>query len=312
MATPLAQDQAISPATQSGLRAAIRALARDASIETSTRNLTDIDDYPGLRPPGSDVFIAWTPGTPYHHIASVAKRLHGRGFNPVPHIAARQVASHEALRDLVARLTEDGSVTRALVIGGDLPHPLGPFESSLAVLKTGVLEEHGIRSVGVAGYPDGHPRLKDLALWETLEAKIDLARRTGLDLFVVTQFCFDGATILAWLRRLRDRGIALPVRVGLAGPAKVSTLLAYARRCGIGSSIRALGAHGISLPWLITQRGPEDVVHALAAADSGALGVEGLHLFPFSGFARSAAWISNVAAGRFDLKPDGSAFSVPG
>jgi methylenetetrahydrofolate reductase (NADPH) len=305
---PLAQT--LPPQTQAELRATVTGLARNASIETSTRNLTDIDGYPGLRPPGSDVFVAWTPGTPYHHIASVAKRLHARGFNPVPHLAARQVASHEALRDLVARLTEDGSVTRALVIGGDLPHPLGPFESSLSVLRTGVLEEHGIRSVGIAGYPDGHPRLKDLALWETLEAKIDLARRAGLDLFVVTQFCFDGATVIGWLRRLRDRGVALPVRIGLAGPAKVSTLLNYARRCGIGSSIRALGAHGISLPWLITQRGPEDVVHALAAAGPGELGVQGLHLFPFGGFARSATWISNVTAGRFDVKSDGSPFSV--
>jgi methylenetetrahydrofolate reductase (NADPH) len=308
---PLAQDAALlHPASQAELRTTLVGLARSASIETSTRNLTDLDGYPGLWPPGADVFVAWTPGTPYHHIASVAKRLHARGFNPVPHIAARQVASHEALGDLVARLTEDGSVSRALVIGGDLPHPLGPFESSLSVLRSGVLQAHGIRSVGVAGYPDGHPRLKDLALWETLDAKIDLARRTGLDLFLVTQFCFDGATVVAWLRRLRDRGVPVPVRVGLAGPAKVSTLLGYARHCGIGSSIRALGVHGISLPWLITQRGPEDVVHALAAAGPDALGVQGLHLFPFGGFARSAAWLASVAAGRFEVRNDGSAFSV--
>src|SRR5215475_2648973 len=87
----LAQGETRRPLARADLRAAIATLAGSASIETSTRNLTEIDDYPGLLPAGSDVFVAWVPGTPYHHIASVAKRLRLRGFNPVPHVAARQI-----------------------------------------------------------------------------------------------------------------------------------------------------------------------------------------------------------------------------
>jgi len=305
----LAQDETLKPTARVDLRAQIAALAGGASIETSTRNLTEIDDYPGLLPAGADVFIAWVPGTPYHHIASVAKRLRLRGFNPVPHVAARQIASHDAAEDLFARLRDEARVERALAIAGDLAHPLGPFDSSLALLKTGIMQAHGIRSVGVTGYPEGHPRLKDLALWEALEAKIDFAGRAGLALFIVTQFCFDGATVLGWLKRLRGRGIALPVRVGVAGPANVRTLLGYARRCGIGNSIRALTAHGISLPLLMAQQGPEDVVQPLAAGGATDLGVAGLHLFPFGGFARSAKWLS-AASGRLAIDQDGSGFAL--
>jgi len=306
----LAQGETTRLLARTDLRAAIAALASGASIETSTRNLTEIDDYPGFLPAGADVFIAWVPGTPYHHIASVAKRLRLRGFNPVPHVAARQIASREAAADLFARLRDEAGVERALAIAGDLAHPLGPFDSSLALLKTGILQAHGIRSVGVAGYPEGHPRLKDLALWEALEAKVDFAGRADLALFIVTQFCFDGATILGWLHRLRDRGIALPVRVGLAGPANVRTLLGYARLCGIGNSIRALTARGISLPLLIAQQGPDSVVQALAAGGATGLGVVGLHLFPFGGFARSAKWLSAAASGRVAIDPEGSGFAA--
>jgi methylenetetrahydrofolate reductase (NADPH) len=300
-----------APPAPGALRAAIAALARTASIETSARNVAEIDGYASLVPAGSDVFATWLPGTPYHHLVSVAKRLRHVGMNPVPHITPRHLASREATEDFLARLRDDAQVTQALLVAGDAAVPVGPYESSLQLLETGLLQQYGIRSVGIAGYPEGHPRIPEQALMDALLRKIELAARQGVELFLVSQFCFDGQAILDWLARLRARGIALPVRVGIAGPATVRTLLNYGARCGVGASMRVLRTQAISLPRLLAHDGPDKVVRRLADGGEG-LGVAGLHCFSFGGFAQSARWLGAVAAGRFRLDDAASGFGVEG
>ncbi len=277
------------------LARAVAALARTASIETAARNLAEIDTYASLVPAGTDVHVAWLPRMPYHHVASAARRLRQVGMNPVPHITPRQLASREAAEDFLARLRDDAGVTRALLVAGD-GEPVGPYESSVQFLATGLLEAHGIRSVGVAGYPEGHPRIPEAAIAAALEHKIEEAARRGLELSIVTQFCFDGEVVLDWLARLRGRGVAAPVRVGVAGPASVRALLGYAARCGIGESIRAVRARAISLPHLLDEHAPDRVVRRIAAGGA-ALGIAGVHCFPFGGFARGARWLAAAAGG---------------
>lgn len=291
-------------AQEARLHAAIVRLARGASIETSTRNLAEIDGYADRVPRGTDVFAASLPGTPYHHLVSVAKRLRQAGLNPVPHIAARRLANADAAREFLGLLRDEAQVTRALLVAGDSRVPVGPFDSSHALLETGLLEAHGIRSIGIAGYPEGHPRVPDRALEAARDRKLDYAARNGLEMFIVSQFCFEPGAIVGWLERLRARGVAVPVRVGVPGIATIRTLLNYARRCGIGSSARALGSDPISLPRLLTQAGPEKLVHRIAGAEAGAT-VAGLHCFPFGGFAPTARWLQAVAAGRFRLDDSG-------
>jgi methylenetetrahydrofolate reductase (NADPH) len=277
------------------LARAVAALARTASIETAARNLAEIDTYASLVPAGTDVHVAWLPRMPYHHVASAARRLRQVGMNPVPHITPRQLASREAAEDFLARLRDDAGVTRALLVAGD-GEPVGPYESSVQFLATGLLEAHGIRSVGVAGYPEGHPRIPEAAIAAALERKVEEAARRGLELSIVTQFCFDGEVVLDWLARLRGRGVAAPVRVGVAGPASVRALLGYAARCGIGESIRAVRARAISLPHLLDEHAPDRVVRRIAAGGA-ALGIAGVHCFPFGGFARGARWLAAAAGG---------------
>jgi methylenetetrahydrofolate reductase (NADPH) len=275
------------------LARAVATLARTASIETSARNLAEIDTYAALVPAGTDVYVAWLPRMPYHHVASAARRVRQVGLNPVPHVTPRQLASREAAEDFLARLRDDAGATRVLLVAGD-GEPVGPYESSAQFLASGLLEAHGIRSVGVAGYPEGHPRIPEAAIAAALERKIGEATRRELELFVVTQFCFDGEVVLDWLARLRGRGVAAPVRVGVAGPASVRALLGYAARCGIGESIRAVRARAISLPHLLDEHAPDRVVRRLAEGAAG-LGIAGLHCFPFGGFARSARWLAATA-----------------
>ena len=300
---------AASSPVDRALHASIVRLARGASIETSTRNLAEIDGYAERLPPGADVVAAWLPGTPYHHRASVAKRLRQAGLNPVPHVAARRFANAEAAREFLALLRDEAQVTRALLVAGDSRVPVGPFDSSLALLETGLLEEHGIRSIGIAGYPEGHPRISGAVLEAARNRKLAYAARNGIDLFIVSQFCFDPSAVVGWVERLRAGGVTVPIRVGVAGIATIRTLLNYARRCGIGNSIRALGSEPISLPRLLLQHGPERIVARIAAAEAGA-SVAGLHCFPFGGFAQTARWLQAVAAGRFRLEDSGFALEA--
>jgi len=281
-------------------RSAIIRLARGASIETSTRNIADVAGYAQLLAPGTDVHVTFLPGTPYHHVLSTATRLRQVGLNPVPHLAARRFASAAAVADFAARLRDEAGVGRVLLIAGDSESAAGPFDSSLQVLETGVFEACGIRSIGIAGYPEGHGRIPQRVLDDALERKIRYAGANGIELFIVSQFCFDAQLVLDWAARLRERGVTLPIRVGVAGPASVRRLLAYAVRCGIGASMKALGSRPVSLTRLVAHHGPEQLAHAIAPR-AAELGIAGLHLFAFGNFDDSAHWITDVAAGRFTL-----------
>src|SRR3990170_5150484 len=137
----------------------IKSLARRSSIETSTRNLVEIDGYPSLLPRGTDVYVVWPPGFTFHHVVSVAKRLRLAGMNPVPHIAARQLATPDVAAGLLASLRDEADVRRALIIAGDSETRTGDYDSSTALLETGLLQAHGICSVGIAGYPEGHRKI---------------------------------------------------------------------------------------------------------------------------------------------------------
>lgn len=285
------------------LRDAITALAGSASIETSAKNVTEVDAYAGLLPAGTAVYVTWLPGLPYQHIVSVASRLRRIGYRPVPHVAARRLADAESARDFFERLAGEAAVEEVLLIAGDADRPAGPYPSALELLRTGLLQEHGIRSVGIAGYPEGHPKISNDELAAAMAQKIAAAQAAGLNLHIVSQFCFDGSAILRWLERLHASGVISPVRVGLAGPASVRTLLNFGVRCGVGSSLRALRSYGVSLTRLVAPSGPERLVLFLADAVAAQRSRSPFHLhfFSFGGFEKTAHWIATAASGDFHL-----------
>lgn len=294
-----------SDAADTALQVAIAGLARSASIELASRNLAEVGRCARQFEPGHDVYVPCLPATPLHYILSVATRLREHGMNPVPHFAARGLSSAALAAHFLGRLREHAGVTRVLLVAGDNPVASGPFASSLALLESGVLEACGIREVGVAGYPEGHGRIDTPAIWSALGKKMVCAAAHGLELFIVSQFCFDARLVLDWLAELRARAIGVPVRVGLAGPGNVRTLLKYGMRCGIGGSLRTvLGSSPVSMNRLLEQHDPDVAVRAIAPRAAG-LGVAGLHFLPFGGFDRSVRWLAAVAGGRFALREPG-------
>jgi methylenetetrahydrofolate reductase (NADH) len=241
---------------------------------------------------GTDVTITFLPGDNYRHNVETAAAVRRAGFNPVPHIAAREMHSYEGLGDFLARARGEADVRRILLIAGDVAAARGPFKSSFDAAASGLIEAHGITSVSVAGHPEGHPFLDDDHAFKSLAAWCDWGRRTSVRVDAVTQFCFESAPILSWIGELRTRGIELPVTVGLAGPATLATLTKFGLRCGIGNSMRALRGQIGRFGRLLTDNGPDDVVRGLCMAPREATtAISGFHLFPFGGLRKSANWL---------------------
>ncbi len=273
------------------MSAHLAGLLTSASVEISSsgRQLQELVDQFAA---GTDVSITFLPGDHYRHNIETAASLRRAGFNPVPHIAAREMSSREMLDDFLACARRGADVRRVVLIAGDVAAAKGPFRSSQDVAATGLIEANGIASVCVAGYPEGHPWLDRGPAFDALAAWRDWAARSGVRVEIVTQFCFESAPILGWLGELGARGIDLPVKVGLAGPATLATLTKFGLRCGIGGSMRALRGQIGRLGRLLTDNGPDEVVRGLMAAPPSATSaIAGFHLFPFGGLRKAGLWL---------------------
>jgi len=278
-------------ATDQASSGKLAGLLSSASVEVSSRGhqLQELRDKFAR---GTDVTITFLPGDNYRHNVETASALRRAGYNPVPHIAAREMPSREALDDFLARARGEADVTRVVLIAGDLALAKGPFRSSLDICASGLIEARGILSVSVAGHPEGHPYLSAANAFKVLEAWRDWGQLTKIRVDVVTQFCFESAPILGWIGELDARGISLPVIVGLAGPATPATLTKFALRCGIGNSMRSLRSQIGRFGRLLTDTGPDDVIRGLQSAPKAATApIAGFHLFPFGGLRKAGEWL---------------------
>jgi methylenetetrahydrofolate reductase (NADPH) len=268
------------------------------SIEVNPRDSKVVDVAADRLDLGTEVFLTWIPGTTPMDMVGPAARLRRAGLFPVPHVGARHLESAAQLEQFAARLVGEADVDRILIVGGDRAKPAGPYDCSLAVMKTGVFQKVGIFRMAVAGFPEGNPNISDMVLDEAFDAKVNFARATGVQLSITTQFCFRSQPIVEWLKRIRARGIYTPVRVGLAGPAGLITLARYAVRCGVGNSLHVLTEHP-SFARLLVEKGPEPIIRGIAAAVSPEstaslpLGIAGLHFFVFGGFHKTVDWIND-------------------
>jgi methylenetetrahydrofolate reductase (NADPH) len=274
----------------------VAAFMADFSIEATRPSDADIAALAQLGR-GRRVYISAVPSRPSDEVLSAAVRLRAAGLEPVPHVAVRNFPNADALDDFLARLDGEADVRRALVIAGDRME-CGPFRCALDAIDSGVLRRRGIRSIGIAGYPDGHPRIGPDELNRALVEKIVAAEATGLTVEIVTQFCFDARAMLNYVARLRAFGIEHPLRIGLAGPTSLSALLRYAARCGVRASAQALAHRSGLLRQMFALTVPDDLVRALAEAAPVHVSA---HFFSFGGVPSTARWARAVADGRIEL-----------
>ncbi|MGH7089361.1 MAG: hypothetical protein ACREFQ_10730, partial [Stellaceae bacterium] len=240
--------------------------------------------------PGTRVYITALPSVPLEASIDAAIGLRRAGLEPVPHVGARYIAGRGALDAFLGRLANDAGVTQALLIGGDVARPAGPFASSLDLLRTGALRKAGIRRLGLAAYPEAHPRIARDALEAALAAKIARARDDDISVYAVTQFCFAPEPIRGWLQRFAARHGDVPVHVGLPGPATVATLVRYGVACGIGASLGAL-RRSTGLGRLLAEADPDATIAALTCDAQAAACIAQLHFFTFGGVRRTTEWL---------------------
>lgn len=269
----------------------------DFSLEMTGRDVPALDAAAGTLPHGTRVNITSLGTEDVSVRVAAAAAVRERGLVPVPHLTARRMGSRDELEQVLGALAEVGAAQQVLVVGGDPATPAGPYADALSVLRTGLLAEHGVRGVGVAGYPGGHPRIDDATLWAALAEKTATIREQGLEPHVSTQFGFDAEPVLQWLTEARRRGLDAPVRVGVPGPAGVRRLLGHARRFGVATSAGIVQKYGFSLTSLLGTAGPERFLHELAdGLDPAVHGRVLLHFYAFGGLGATADWVREFGA----------------
>ena len=271
------------------------------SVEVTPKQVQKLGSLKSLLPSGTRVFIAHIDGTPIADMVSCAKQLHEEGFSPVPHFPARIIPSEKALGDWIELYSRDAGVQEALVIAGGINGSNGPFTDSMQLLETGLFEKGGMQRLVVAGHPEGNKDIGERGVREALDWKNDYAVRTGTQLSIATQFAFEAQPVIDWANRIAAEGNRLPVHIGVAGPAKLSTLVKYAAMCGVGASMRILTKQARNVTKLMSVRGPDDFVSDLARhkADVSNSPIAGMHFFPLGGLAQTADWIASHRGGMF-------------
>lgn len=243
-------------------------------------------------PPGTRINVTFLENEDGRMRLDAVQAVKRFGYVPVPHISARRLRSQQSLEEYLSALAAEDACENVLVIAGDPAEPLGPYEDALAVIKSGLLQQYGARHIGVGGYPEGHPAIPESALWSALEGKVAALSQLGLPGVIITQFGFDVDPVLKWLEAVRERGIGLPVRVGVPGPAGVRRLLSYAHRFGVGTSAGIAKKYGFSITNLMGTAGPEKFIRALADGfDPQRHGEVKLHFYTFGGLKATSEWL---------------------
>ena len=217
---------------------------------------------------------------------ALTERLIGHGYRVVPHLAARMISGQSELAEIVARMQAAG-VTDVFCPAGDADPPAGEYAGSLAMLEHLSAMGRPFAEVGITGYPESHPAIEDDI---TIQSMWDKRAHAT---YVVSNLCFDPVTITTWLRRMRRRGIDLPVLIGLPGPVERTKLLAMSTKIGVGQSVRFLKSHASAFARIAAPGGfsPEKFLRKASPAFADPeLKVAGLHLFTFNQVAETEAW----------------------
>ncbi len=273
-----------------------RSILRSYSIEVMPRTAARIKDFRALLPDGTRVYIAHLQGTPIEDMVETAARIARDGFTVMPHFPARIIPDTRTLKDWIARYQGEAGINQALLLAGGVAEPSGTFHSSMQLIETGLFDINGFTRLHVAGHPEGNrdmdPDGTERNTMEALRWKQAFSERTNAEMAIVTQFAFEAEPIVAWVRRLAKEGIDLPVHVGVAGPARLQTLIKFAIACGVGNSLGVLQRRARDLTKLVRPFEPAELISKLTAynaADADG-GIERVHFFPIGGLEACVNW----------------------
>ena len=277
----------------------VEAFLKGYSIEVMPRTAAKIEDFGALLPEGTRVYIAHIDGTPIEDMVATARRLARDGYPVMPHFPARIIRDRDTLTDWIARYQGEAGVDQALLLAGGVPEPVGDFHCSMQLMETGLFDKAGFKRLHVAGHPEGNRDIDPSGGTKNVEEAIlwkqKFSERTDAKMAIATQFAFDAKPIIAWADGLREAGVTIPVHIGIAGPAKLQTLIKFAIACGVGPSLKVLQKRAMDVSKLLLPYEPTDVVAELAAhkAADPDFNIEHVHFFPLGGIKTNAQWASD-------------------
>jgi methylenetetrahydrofolate reductase (NADPH) len=276
--------------------AAIEAFLKDYSIEVMPRTAEKVESFSELLPADTRVYIAHIEGTPIEDMVATAKRLNAEGYKVMPHFPARIIKDKAMLADWIARYQGEADVRQALLLAGGVTQPHGDFDSSMQLMETGLFDEAGFTRLHVAGHPEGNRDIDTDGTMTNVTAalkwKNDFQTRTDAKMAIATQFAFEAKPIIKWADDLAAQGITLPIHIGIAGPAKLQTLIKFAIACGVGPSLKVLQKRARDVTKLLLPFEPDDVITELAVhkAANPDFNISHVHFFPLGGIKTNATW----------------------
>lgn len=277
----------------------ISKLVKNFSIEVMPRTLGKLENIENLWPKNTRVYIAHLEGTTIEDMLVTAKRIKSASFIPMPHFPARIIKDNKVLEDWINRYSEIG-VKEALLLAGGVDRPLGNLSNSMELLSTGLFEKYGFERLNVAGHPEGNkdidPNGSDINVMNALKWKQDYSKDTKVKISIATQFLFESKPVIDWANRILSNGITLPINVGIAGPAKLQTMIKFAIACGVGPSLRVLERRAKDITKLLFPFEPTNILTELAdfKESNPNTNIEGIHFFPLGGIEKSSDFIKNI------------------
>ena len=269
------------------------------SIEVMPRTAEKVENFRAILPKGTRVYIAHIEGTPIEDMIATAKRISGEGFDVMPHFPARIIKDEATLGDWIARYRGEAGIEQALLLAGGVAKPHGDYHSSMQLLDTGLFDKAGFKRLHTAGHPeintDIDPDGGRKNVNEALSWKQEFSKRTDAQMALATQFCFDSKSVIEWANDLKTQSIDIPVHIGIAGPAKLQTMIKFAIACGVGPSLKVLQKRAKDVTKLLLPFEPTQIIRELAAhkAANPDFNIEQVHFFPLGGIKTNATWAIN-------------------
>ena len=270
------------------------------SIEVTPRAVAKIENLSELIPSDTLVYIAHIEGTPIEEMVKTAKKINQQGYATMPHFPARIIKDKKTLKDWISKYQNEANVKSALLLGGGINKPYGEYDSSIQLIESELFDLAGFEKLYIAGHPEGNkdidPDGSTKNIDQALLWKNEYKNRTDADMAITTQFCFDSKTVINWANDIKNKGVDIPIHIGIAGPAKLQTLLRYSIECGVGASIKILQKRALDLTKLLLPYKPTKILSELAEHkfNNPNFNIEKVHFFPLGGVKQVTSFVKEL------------------
>ena len=279
---------------------AIKKFLDGFSVEVTPKAASKIENFEDYIPSGTLVYIAHIEGTPIEEMVATAKKINDQGFCAMPHFPARIIKDKNELEDWISRYKNEANVSNALLIAGGANKPYGEYDSSIQLIESELFDKADFNILHIAGHPEGSmdidPDGSTTNVDQALSWKNEFSKRTDANMAITTQFSFDASSVISWANNIKDAGIDIPVHIGIAGPAKLQTLLRYSIECGVGASIKIIQKRAMDLTKLLLPYKPTNIITELATykANNPSFNIEKVHFFPLGGIKQVSDFVKEA------------------